>query len=117
MRDISIILQITSWEERTFTSEDGIERVVRSGDVMDPTGRCRLTAWCEFNPKVGDYIQINSARAQFWQGSPDLVVDELEQITNLSNPPWDDIDPSNHWVEVDIDSLSNDRLSTAYTPC
>ena len=107
MRDISIILQITSWEERTFTSEDGIERVVRSGDVMDPTGRCRLTAWCEFNPKVGDYIQINSARAQFWQGSPDLVVDELEQITNLSNPPWDDIDPSNHWVEVDIDSLSN----------
>jgi replication factor A1 len=107
MRDISIILQITSWEERTFTSEDGTERIVRSGDVMDPTGRCRLTAWCDFNPKVGDYIQINSARAQFWQGSPDLVVDDLEQITNVSNPPWDDIDPSNHWVEVDIDDLSN----------
>ena len=25
---------------------------------MDPTGRCRLTAWCEFDPKPGDTIRV-----------------------------------------------------------
>jgi ssDNA-binding replication factor A large subunit len=107
MRDISITLQIITWEQRTFTSEDGVERIVRSGDVIDPTGMCRLTAWCDFNPKGGDYIHLTGTRAQFWQGSPDLVVDDIDQIEQVTNAPWEDIDPSNHWVEVDFDELSN----------
>ncbi len=43
-RDIEITVQVENWQARTFTNADGEERTVRSGDVMDPTGRCRLTS-------------------------------------------------------------------------
>ena len=105
MRDVSITLQVENWNQRTFETKDGDSRVVRSGDIMDPTGRCRLTAWCEFDPKPGDIIRIDGGRVQSWQGSPDLVIDNLEQVNILTETPWDKIDPDNHWVDVDLDSL------------
>ena len=106
MRDVSITLQIESWAQRTFESQDGSSRVVRSGDVMDPTGRCRLTAWCEFDPRPGDVIRIEGGRVQFWQGSPDLVIDNVDQVSSLVDAPWEKIDPENHWVEVDLTSVT-----------
>jgi replication factor A1 len=119
MRDISITLQVESWAQRTFETQDGSSRTVRSGDVMDPTGRCRLTAWCEFDPKPGDSIRIEGGRVQFWQGSPDLVIDNLDQVSSLSDVPWEKIDPENHWVEVDLTSVtqggSRRGISTAGT--
>ena len=105
MRDVSITLQVENWNQRTFETKDGDSRVVRSGDIMDPTGRCRLTAWCEFDPKPGDTIRIDGGRVQSWQGSPDLVIDNLEQVEILTETPWEKIDPDNHWVDVDLDSL------------
>ena len=105
MRDVSITLQVENWNQRTFDAEDGSKRVVRSGDVMDPSGRCRLTAWCEFDPKPGEFIRIEGGRVQFWQGSPDLVVDNIEQIVDLSDPPWKSIDPDEHWVEVNLTEI------------
>ena len=107
MKGISIILQVESWNERKFTGNDGEERIVRSGDVMDPTGRCRLTAWCEMNPSEGDFIRLEGARVQYWQGSPDLVIDDLEQVKNLSSQPWEKIDPENHWIPVNLSELVN----------
>jgi replication factor A1 len=119
MRDISITLQVESWTQRTFETQDGSSKTVRSGDVMDPTGRCRLTAWCEFDPKPGDSIRIEGGRVQFWQGSPDLVIDNLDQVSSLSDVPWEKIDPENHWVEVDLTSVtqggSRRGISTAGT--
>ena len=106
MRDVSITLQVENWAQRTFESQDGSSRVVRSGDVMDPTGRCRLTAWCDFDPKPGDSIRIEGGRVQFWQGSPDLVIDDLEQVSSLSEAPWETIDPENHWVEVGLTEIT-----------
>ena len=106
MRDVSITLQVESWNQRTFETKDGDSRVVRSGDVMDPTGRCRLTAWCEFDPKPGDTIRIKGGRVQSWQGSPDLVVDNLEQTESLSEAPWEKIDPENHWIDVDLTTIT-----------
>ena len=106
MRDVSITLQVESWNQRTFETKDGDSRVVRSGDVMDPTGRCRLTAWCEFDPKPGDTIRIKGGRVQSWQGSPDLVVDSLEQTESLSEAPWQKIDPENHWIDVDLTTIT-----------
>ena len=85
MRDVSITLQIENWAQRTFEAQDGSSRVVRSGDVMDPTGRCRLTAWCDFDPEPGDSIRIEGGRVQYWQGSPDLVIDSLDQVSSLSD--------------------------------
>ena len=105
MRDVSITLQVENWNQRTFETKDGDSRVVRSGDIMDPTGRCRLTAWCEFDPKPGDTIRIEGGRVQSWQGSPDLVIDNLDQVEILTETPWEKIDPDNHWVDVDLDSL------------
>ena len=105
MRDIAITLQVENWNQRTFETKDGDSRVVRSGDIMDPTGRCRLTAWCEFDPKPGDIIRIDGGRVQSWQGSPDLVIDNLDQVEILTETPWEKIDPDNHWVDVDLDSL------------
>ena len=105
MRDIAITLQVENWNQRTFETKDGDSRVVRSGDVMDPTGRCRLTAWCEFDPKPGDTIRVEGGRVQSWQGSPDMVIDNLEQVEILADTPWEKIDPDNHWVDVDLDSL------------
>ncbi len=107
MRDVSISLQVESWNQRTFEAGDGSSRVVRSGDVMDPSGRCRLTAWCEFDPKPGDIIRIDGGRVQFWQGSPDLVIDDIKQVSNVANSDWRIIDPENHWVEVDLTSITN----------
>ena len=106
MRDVSITLQVENWNQRTFETKDGDSRVVRSGDVMDPTGRCRLTAWCEFDPKPGDIIRIEGGRVQSWQGSPDLVIDNLEQTMSLSETPWEKIDPDNHWIDVDLTNIT-----------
>ena len=105
MRDIEITVQVESWDQRSFTSEDGTERVVRSGDVLDPSGRCRLTAWCEIDPKQGDFLHLTGSRVQYWQGSPDLVVDDAAQVTDLSDPPWDPIDPEQHWIEADLTTV------------
>ena len=106
MRDVSITLQVENWNQRTFETKDGDSRVVRSGDVMDPTGRCRLTAWCEFDPKSGDTIRIEGGRVQSWQGSPDMVIDNLEQVEILASTPWEKIDPDNHWIDVDLTSIT-----------
>ncbi len=107
MRDVEITVQVENWQARTFTNADGEERTVRSGDVMDPSGRCRLTAWCDISPEAGSFLHLNGARIQFWQGSPDLVVDDPNQVIDLSDPPWDAIDPETHWVDVDLTTLVN----------
>ena len=106
-RDIEITVQVENWQARTFTNADGEERTVRSGDVMDPTGRCRLTSWGEMSPEPGAFLHLKGARVQYWQGSPDLVIDSAEQVIDLSDPPWDAIDPADHWVEVDLTDLVN----------
>lgn len=104
-RDIEITLQVENWQSRTFTNADGEEKTVRSGDVMDPTGRCRLTAWCDISPEAGSFLHLTGARVQYWQGSPDLVVDNAEQIVDLSDPPWEALNPESHWVDVDLTAL------------
>lgn len=104
-RDIEITVQVENWQARTFTNDNGEEKTVRSGDVMDPTGRCRLTSWGEMNPESGSFLHLTGARVQFWQGSPDLVIDSSDQVIDLSDPPWEKIDPADHWVEVDLTTL------------
>lgn len=107
MRDVEIILQVVDWNSRSFTSKTGEERVVRSGEVQDPSGRCRLTSWGEVDLEAGSFIRIKRARVQAWQGSPDLVIDQLEQVEILTEAPFGPIDASNHWVEEDLDDLTS----------
>jgi len=107
MRDVEITLQVVDWNSRSFTSKTGEERVVRSGEVQDPSGRCRLTSWGEVDLEAGSFIRIKRARVQAWQGSPDLVIDQLEQVETLTEAPFGLIDASNHWVEENLDDLTS----------
>jgi len=107
MRDVEIILQVVDWNSRSFTSKTGEERVVRSGEVQDPSGRCRLTSWGEVDIEAGSFIRIKRARVQAWQGSPDLVIDQLDQVEILTEAPFGPIDASNHWVEENLDDLTS----------
>ena len=36
-----------------------------------------------------------------------MVIDSAEQVVDLSDPPWEAIDPTDHWVEVDLTDLVN----------
>jgi replication factor A1 len=107
MRDVEITLQVVDWNSRSFTSKTGEERVVRSGEVQDPSGRCRLTSWGEVDLEAGSFIRIKRARVQAWQGSPDLVIDQSEQVETLTEAPFGPIDASNHWVEENLDDLTS----------
>ena len=105
MNDVSIVLQVESWISREFTDSEGEQKVVRSGDVLDPTGRCRLTCWSEFEPEPGAFLKISGARVQSWNGSPDLVIDTANQAEIIDEGPWETIDPESHWVEVGLTEL------------
>ena len=107
MRDVEITLQVVDWNSRSFTSKTGEERIVRSGEVQDPSGRCRLTSWGEVDLEAGSFIRIKRARVQAWQGSPDLVIDQSEQVETLTEAPFGPIDASNHWVEENLDDLTS----------
>ncbi|MED5306247.1 MAG: hypothetical protein VX942_02385 [Candidatus Thermoplasmatota archaeon] len=107
MRDVEITLQVVDWNSRSFTSKTGEERVVRSGEVQDPSGRCRLTSWGEVDLEADSFIRIKRARVQAWQGSPDLVIDQSEQVETLTEAPFGPIDASNHWVEENLDDLTS----------
>jgi replication factor A1 len=109
-RDISITVQVNSWEARSFTNSDGEEKSLWGGEVLDPTGRCRMTAWSEL-PIDGDslpaYLALTGVRVRAWQGTPDITVDEANQVEVLDEAPWDAIDAANHWVEQDLTELLN----------
>ncbi len=106
--DVSSVVQVTSWEMRQFTNQSGEQKSVWGGDVVDPSGSCRLTAWTEvpIDPNsLPVAIKISNARVRSWQGSPDLVVDRAEQVEILDKIPWETIDPSSHTVEVTFSEL------------
>ncbi|MDP6907133.1 MAG: hypothetical protein QF440_06935 [Candidatus Thalassarchaeaceae archaeon] len=106
--DVNTVIQLTSWDERRFTNQSGEEKSVWGGDVVDPTGSCRLTAWTELPIDVKSLpiaIKLKNARIRSWQGSPDLVVDRPDQVEILKKIPWDTIDPSEHTIEVTFSEL------------
>ena len=108
-RDVDAIVQITEWAKRTFT-KDGEERFLWSGQIADPTGRCRMSAWNEL-PITEDQlpltVRLKGVRVRAWQGIPDITVDNVDQVEILDAPPWDsELDLKNHTVEVSLHDLS-----------
>lgn len=104
-RDVDAVVQITELTKRTF-NRDGEEKFLWSGQIADPTGRCRISLWDDLPFKETDLpltVQIKGARVRAWQGIPDITVDNAEQMTVLEAPPWDaGMDLTNHAVEVDL---------------
>ena len=109
-RDVEAVVQITEWEKRTFT-KDGEERHLWSGQIADPTGRCRMSAWQELPFESSDLpitVKLTGVRVRAWQGIPDITVDKAEQVEILDNTPWDEaIDLENHVVDVELSELVN----------
>ena len=107
---VEIVVSITEWAKRTFT-KDGEERYLWSGQIADPTGQCRMSAWTDLpidESKLPITVRIADARVRAWQGIPDITVDRADQITILDETPWDgDIDLANLKVDVGLHDLVN----------
>jgi len=104
-RDVDAVVQITEMTKRTFNRE-GEEKFLWSGQIADPTGRCRISVWDALPFEEGDLpvtVEVKGARVRAWQGIPDITVDTTDQLTVLETPPWDaGMDLTNHAVEVSL---------------
>tara|TARA_B100000003_G_C10920582_1_gene367082 strand:+ start:132 stop:1823 length:1692 start_codon:yes stop_codon:yes gene_type:complete len=109
-RDVETIVQITEWTKRSFVRE-GQEKFLWSGQIADPSGKCRMSAWEELPIKSSNLpltVKLKGVRVRSWQGIPDITVDKAEQVEILDSTPWDSsIDLSNHVVEVELSELVN----------
>jgi len=109
-RDVEAIVQITEWTKRSFV-RDGQEKFLWSGQIADPSGKCRMSAWEELPISESDLpvtVKVKGVRVRAWQGIPDITVDKADQVEILDSPPWDDsIDLSDHIVEVPLTELVN----------
>ncbi len=107
-KDVEIVVSITSWEKRSFT-KDGEERYLWSGQIADPTGQCRVSAWTDLpidDSSLPMTVRITDARVRAWQGIPDITIDREEQITVLEETPWEgELDLENLKIEVPLDEL------------
>jgi len=97
--------------KRDFQGRDGEAKSVWSGDVADPTGKCRCSIWSEppfdfeSTPVV---VRLKGVRVRAWQGIPDITVDNESQIEVLAAAPWgDDVDLTNNVVDVELSDLSS----------
>ncbi len=110
-RDVEIIVEVQKMIRRDFKGKDGEDKSVWSGDIADPTGRCRCSIWSEppfdfeATPVV---IRLRGVRVRAWQGIPDITIDDVSQIEILAAPPWGaDVDLANNIVEVALSDLAS----------
>ena len=109
-RDVETIVQLTEWTKRSFV-RDGQEKFLWSGQIADPSGKCRMSAWEELPIESSDLpvtVKLKGVRVRSWQGIPDITVDKAVQVEILESTPWDSsIDLTNHVVEVELSELVN----------
>ncbi len=109
-RDVEIIVEIQKMIRRDFETKEGEKKSVWSGDIADPTGKCRCSIWAEppFDiEQTPVVVRLKGARVRAWQGIPDITIDDVSQIELLAAPPWgDDVDLADHVVEVPLTDLS-----------
>ena len=110
-RDVEIIVEIQKMIKRDFEGKDGEKKSVWSGDVADPTGKCRCSIWSEppfdfeSTPVI---VRLRGVRVRAWQGIPDITIDDVSQIEVLAAAPWgDDVDLTNNVVEVPLSDLTS----------
>ena len=110
-RDVECVVEVQNILVRTFNKEGGEEGKVWSGEIADPTGRCRMSCWQEPPFTESDLpviVKITGARVRAWQGIPDITVDNAEQMEILSSPPWEkELDLSENVVDVELNALTS----------
>ena len=119
-RDVDAVVQITEWAKRSFP-RDGEERFLWSGQIADPTGRCRMSAWSELpisEDQLPVTVRLKGVRVRAWQGIPDITVDNTDQVEILESTPWDDaLDLTNHTAEVELHDLANGSSRVGVSTC
>ena len=109
-RDVDAVVQITEWAKRTFT-KDGVEKYLWSGQIADPSGRCRMSAWEDLPIDENNLpitVKLKGVRVRAWQGIPDITVDNAGQVEILETSPWEDgIDFSTQTIEVPLNELAS----------
>tara|TARA_X000001036_G_scaffold324694_1_gene303254 strand:+ start:336 stop:2033 length:1698 start_codon:yes stop_codon:yes gene_type:complete len=110
-RDVEIIVEIQKMIRRDFKGKDGEDKSVWSGDIADPTGRCRCSIWSEppFNfEETPVVVRLRGVRVRAWQGIPDITIDDVSQIEVLAAAPWgDNIDLTDNIVDVALTDLAS----------
>jgi len=108
-RDVDTTVQIVEWQKRTF-ERDGVEKFLWSGQAVDPSGQCRISAWETLPFETSDLpvtVKLTGVRIRAWQGVPDITIDRIDQVEIIESPPWGkDIDPSTHVVNVGLAELA-----------
>jgi len=110
MREIDITVEIKSWVKREFDSENGDKKTVWSGEVFDPSGKCRMTSWqnLEINQdKLPIWLTLKGVRVRSWQGIPDITIDNLDQAKIHDEAVWDPIENSNEFKFISTKELVN----------
>jgi len=109
MRELDIVVEVKNWTKREFTNSDGEQRSVWSGEVIDPTGRCRISCWepVDFidEDALPVWLKLSSVRARAWQGIPDITVDQVSQIELLKEPAWVSLELSMEYTDVPVREL------------
>ena len=110
-RDVEIIVEIQKMIRRDFKGKDGEDKSVWSGDIADPTGRCRCSIWSEppFNfEETPVVVRLRGVRVRAWQGIPDITIDDVSQIEVLAAAPWgENIDLTDNIVDVALTDLAS----------
>ena len=110
MREIDITIEIKKWIKREFTKEGEDTKTVWSGEVIDSTGKCRMTSWQDININEKDlpvWLSLKGVRVRSWQGIPDITIDNKEQIQKHDEPVWESIEDSNEYNQISTTDLVN----------
>lgn len=108
-REVDIVVEMVDWTVRT-ANVNGEDRTIWSGELVDPTGRCRMTAWNELpidESALPLCLSLSRVRVRSWQGIPDITVDDASQVEILNETPWESIDPRDHVVDVPFSELAS----------
>ena len=110
MREIDITIEIKKWIKREFTNDEGDKKTVWSGEIIDPTGKCRMTSWQDLGIEEKDlpiWLSLDKVRVRSWQGIPDITIDNLEQIKKHDEAVWESIEDSNEFNSVTNEEIVN----------
>tara|TARA_Y100001978_G_scaffold203501_1_gene230096 strand:+ start:1331 stop:2992 length:1662 start_codon:yes stop_codon:yes gene_type:complete len=110
MREIDITVEIKNWLKREFTNDSGDEKIVWSGEVIDPSGKCKMTSWQNLeidNDQLPVWVTLKGVRVRSWQGIPDITIDNSEQVEKHDDAIWETIEDSNEFKSISINELVN----------
>lgn len=108
MREIDITIEIKNWVKREFTNNEGDKKTVWSGEIIDPTGKCRMTSWQDLGIEEKDlpvWVSLDKVRVRSWQGIPDITIDNLEQMEIHEDAIWESIEDSNEFSHVTTEEI------------